>query len=80
MKVTKEKQEFRTIGRTVYQNIKELCREAHVTVESLEINLQIAKNSISRWGRGEVVPRLDVLMVIAKDFGVSLDYMVTEHK
>jgi transcriptional regulator with XRE-family HTH domain len=42
--------------------------------------LQIAKNSISRWGRGEVVPRLDVLMVIAKDFGVSLDYMVTEHK
>ena len=80
VKVTKEKAEFRSVGRTIYQNIRDLCKEAHVTVESLEINLQIAKNSISRWGRGEVVPRLDVLMVIAKDFGVTLDYLVTEHK
>ena len=79
LKATKEKSEFRTVGKTVYRNIKALCKEAHVTVESLEISLQIAKNSVSRWGQGTIVPRLDVLMVIAKDFGVTLDYLVTEH-
>ena len=80
MKRTKEKEEFSTVGKTVYQNIKALCKEANVTVESLEMNLQIAKNSISRWGQGKIVPRLDVLMVIAKDFGVTLDDLVAEHK
>ena len=80
MKLTKEKEEFRSIGRTVYKKIRMLCKEANVTVESLEMNLQIAKNSISRWGQGKIVPRLDVLMVIAKDFGVTLDDLVTEHK
>ena len=79
MKRTKEKDEFREIGKIIHQNVKDLCIEARVSVESLEMSLQLAKNTVSRWGRGEVVPRLDVLMVIAKDFGVTLDYLVTEH-
>ena len=76
---TKEKDEFRSVGKTVYKNIRKLCKEVHVTVESLELSLQIAKNSVSRWGQGNIVPRLDVLMVIAKDFGVTFDWLVTEH-
>jgi transcriptional regulator with XRE-family HTH domain len=79
LRSTRQKDQFRSIGRTVYKNIKRLCKESHVTVESLELNLQIAKNSVSRWGQGKIVPRLDVLMVIADMFGISLDELITEH-
>ena len=50
-----------------------------LTQIELAEKLNYSDKAVSKWERGESIPDVTVLMDIAKTFGVSLDFLVTEH-
>lgn len=58
-----------------YHILLSLCREHGTTVTALARELNIAKGSPSNWQRG-ASPNSDVVVKIARHFGVSCDYLL----
>lgn len=55
-------------------NIRELCRENHITVNYLEKMTGMGTGTISRWNKAS--PSLDKILLIAQFFRISLDKLV----
>ena len=55
--------------------IKMLREERHMTQEEFADFLGTSKQNISRYERGEVVPKISTAFEIAKKLGVSLSYL-----
>lgn len=68
--------EFKLI---VASNIIKLRAEAGLTQLELGEKLNYSDKTISKWERGESMPDAYVLSQLGKIFGVTLDYLVTEH-
>lgn len=68
--------EFRLV---VASNIIKLRAEAGLTQLELGEKLNYSDKTISKWERGESMPDAYVLSQMGKLFGVTLDYLVTEH-
>ncbi len=68
--------EFRGI---VAQNIYYLRTVNHMTQYELGQKLNYSDKAISKWERGDGVPDAYILTKISELFGVSVDYILTEH-
>ncbi|QBX08223.1 XRE family transcriptional regulator [Streptococcus gallolyticus] len=56
--------------------IKELRKKKKLTQEELAQKINVTKLTISRWERGERVPKSDKAQQLAKLFGVSISYLL----
>lgn len=55
--------------------IKELCKEKHISMNTLETTLGFGKGYISKLGKS--TPNISKIQKIADYFGVSIDYLMT---
>lgn len=56
--------------------LKELRKEKRLTQEELAKKINVTKLTISRWERGERVPKSDKAQQLADFFGVSVGYLL----
>ena len=63
----------------VGKNIAALRKAKGLTQQELALEVNYSDKSISKWELGYAVPSLDILMDIAKFFGVTIDYLTQEH-
>ena len=59
---------------TLYERIKELSRERHITIAELENHLEFRNGSMRRWDLHQ--PSVDKLQKVADYFDVSTDYLL----
>ena len=62
----------------IAKNISELRISQGMTQLELAEKLHYSDKAVSKWERGESIPEVSTLLSIAKLFGVSLDYLVSE--
>ena len=62
---------------TVAEKIAFLRKANKLTQAELAEKLNYSDKSVSKWERGEAMPDVEVLVAIARLFGVSLDYLVS---
>lgn len=58
------------------ENIYKLRMEKHLSQGDLAEQLQVSRQSISKWENNSAVPSLDTLMKLSDIFGISLDELV----
>ena len=51
-----------------------------LTQIELAEKINYSDKAVSKWERGESIPDVSVLLALAQLFGVSIDFLVTEHK
>lgn len=66
------------IKQIIAKNISALRAESGMTQLELADKLHYSDKAVSKWERGESVPEISTLILIAKEFGVTLDYLVTK--
>ena len=59
---------------TVLERIQELCKIRNTNVSKLEIELQLGKGTLYKWGKS--APNSDKLEKVADYFNVSVDYLL----
>ena len=64
----------------IADNITKLRTANSMTQLELAEKLNYSDKAVSKWERGESIPDVTVLLTIANMFGVTLDYLVNEHK
>ena len=69
------------LKKIVAKNIADLRREAGLTQLELAEKLSYSDKAVSKWESGASIPDVGVLLEIAKLFGVTVDYLLSEdHK
>ncbi|MBQ5809367.1 MAG: helix-turn-helix transcriptional regulator [Clostridia bacterium] len=63
----------------IAKNITELRRAASMTQLDLAQKLNYSDKAVSKWERAESVPDISVLKSVAELFGVTVDYLITDH-
>ena len=58
-----------------FQNLKTFRQQKDLTQQELAIHLRIGKGNIARYERGEVIPKLDVVLKMTELLEVSLDVL-----
>ena len=59
---------------TIYHRIKELCEEKDINIAILENKLGFGNSTIQKWKVSN--PTIDKLIVVARYFNVSVDYLI----
>lgn len=62
------------------QNLIMLRKQMRLTQIELAEKINYSDKAVSKWERGESIPDVSVLLELAKLFGVSIDFLVTEHE
>jgi len=57
------------------QRLKELRLENKLSQNALSKVIGISQAAINKWEKGIIVPTIDSAAVVAKFFGVSIDYL-----
>ncbi len=68
------------LKKTVARNMISLRNALSMTQTDLGEKLNYSDKSISKWERGESLPDAYVLKKMAEVFGVTVDYLLTEHE
>lgn len=68
-----------SLKKIIAANIVDLRRRADMTQAELAEKLCYSDKAISKWERGESVPDVFVLKQVADLFGVSVDYLLSDH-
>lgn len=68
------------IRRNVADNIAALRSDKGLTQAQLAEKLNYTDKAISKWERAESVPDIATLKEVADMFGVSVDWLITEHR
>lgn len=68
------------IKQIVAKNIAELRIDGKMTQLELAERLNYSDKAVSKWERGESIPDVITLKAIADIFGVTVDYIISEHK
>lgn len=58
----------------MYNRIKALCDKEHITIAQLEKEVGLGNGVIGKWRTS--MPRADVLLTVAKKFGVTVEYLI----
>lgn len=58
------------------KRIKELRKENKMSQKELADKCLVKQSCVSKWERGETLPDLEVLVLLAKTFSVSADYLL----
>lgn len=66
------------IKRNVAKNITNLRKKNKMTQVELAEKINYSDKAVSKWERGEAVPDIDTLYLLAQLFGVKIDYFVQE--
>ena len=61
------------------KNLIELRKEYKLTQVELAEKINYSDKAVSKWERGESIPDVAVLKYIADMFGVTVDYLISEH-
>lgn len=56
--------------------LKELREENNLTQTKLSIETGISQTGIAKWEKGSRTPSMECLIILAKYFCVSIDYLV----
>ncbi len=65
----------------IAKNIVQLRKEKGITQAQLAESLNYSDKAVSKWERGESLPDVGVLKMLANMFGVTVDYLLkTDHK
>ena len=59
-----------------YQKLKELREEKELLQKQLGVELGVSQVTVARWETGNREPEFDMLIKIAKYFGVTTDYLL----
>ena len=62
----------------VYDNLKEICKEKHITFQEIESLAELGAGCISRWKDGKVSPNIDTLKKVSSVIGVQVADLVKE--
>ena len=68
------------IKQNVAKNITLLRKRNHWTQAELADRINYSDKAVSKWERGEAVPDIDTLYLLAELFGVTVDYFLHEDK
>ena len=68
-----------TLENILAQNLTALRKKHHWTQAELAEKLHYSDKSISKWERGESLPDLKVMKTLSELYGVSVDFLMTEH-
>ena len=63
----------------IARNLAELRKARNLTQGELAQRFNYSDKSISKWEHGDTMPDIEVLKQLCDFYGVSLDYLVTEH-
>ena len=61
-----------------YENIKRLREENNLTQQQLADRLYVSRQTVCRWESGSRCPDIDMARNLAKEFGISLDELLSE--
>ena len=61
------------------QNLIRLRKQMKITQVEFAEKINYSDKAVSKWERGESIPDVAVLKGIADFFGVTIDFMITEH-
>ena len=64
----------RLIQVDLYEKIKELAAQKHISIRQLEEKLGFANATLRRWDKNK--PSIDKIQAVAKYFNVSVDYLL----
>ena len=67
------------IREIVVKNLIELRKKNKLTQLELGRKINYSDKAISRWEKGEVLPDIEVLDLIASVYGVEIEYFFSEH-
>ena len=67
------------IKQIIAKNISELRIDRQMTQLELAEKLNYSDKAVSKWERGESIPDVITLKIIADMFGVTVDYLLCEH-
>ncbi len=59
------------------QRIQKLRTDASLSQEAFASKLGVSRQSVSKWEADKAFPEVDKLAVIAREFGVSCDWLIT---
>ncbi|MDE7396012.1 MAG: helix-turn-helix domain-containing protein [Clostridiales bacterium] len=68
------------VKQIIADNLTELRRAQGLTQSELAAKLHYSDKAVSKWERAEALPDTEVLYDIAMLYGVTLDYLVSDHK
>lgn len=60
----------------IYMNLKRLRNQHQYTQEMLAEKLDVSRQVIAKWERGDSTPELDICVKLAELYGVTLDNLV----
>lgn len=64
----------------VARNLANLRKREQLTQVELAEKFNYTDKSVSKWEHGETMPDIEILKQLADFYGVTLDYLVTEHE
>lgn len=67
------------LGKIIGNNLTFLRKKAGLTQLEFGEKFNYSDKTVSRWEQGDVIPAVDVLKQITDFYGVSMDYMLSEH-
>ena len=70
---------MKEIKQNIADNLSRLRTSAGITQAQLAESLSYTDKAVSKWERGESVPDRTVLKKIADRFGVTVDWLITDH-
>lgn len=68
------------LGQIIASNLIFLRKNASLTQLEFGERFNYTDKTVSRWESGTVIPSVEVLKQIADFYGVTVDYLLTEHK
>ena len=68
------------LGQIIATNLIFLRKNASLTQLEFGEKFNYTDKTVSRWESGTVIPSVETLKQIADFYGVSVDYILTEHK
>ena len=63
-------------NKTFSERIKKLRLDNNMTMDALAEKLGVTKSRINMWENNGTVPREDILILLSKLYGVSIDYLL----
>lgn len=60
------------------KRLKDLRQSKNITLMQLALDTHLSKSAIAFWESGERIPNANAIIVLARYFGVSCDYLLGE--
>ena len=64
----------------VFEILKQLREKNHLTQEEMAVRVNITRQAVSRWENGETQPNPQMLLVLSREFDVSINTLLAYHK